>query len=182
MKLKEYLLYDLARFYALCGIEKNVTGFALLKSCINPRFLPVILCRCGRKCYEGNFKRIAKLITWINFFLFKIEITSQVKIGKGLFLPHTCGSVIGAAEIGENVTIFQNVTLGAKEADMSFDLSLRPIVGDNVTIGAGAKILGGIKIGNRVTIGANAVVLKDVPDDHVAVGVPAKIERKNHNG
>jgi serine O-acetyltransferase len=95
----------------------------------------------------------------------------------GLYIPHPVGTVIGATKIGHNATILQGVTLGAKEIDISYLPANRPTIGDNVTIGAGAKVLGGIFIGDNVTIGANAVVTKSLPDHVVAAGVPAKIIR-----
>jgi serine O-acetyltransferase len=94
-----------------------------------------------------------------------------------LYIPHPVGTVIGATKIGHNATILQGVTLGAKEIDISYLPANRPTIGDNVTIGAGAKVLGGINIGDNVTIGANAVVTKSLPDNVVAAGVPAKIIR-----
>jgi serine O-acetyltransferase len=93
--------------------------------------------------------------------------------------------VIGAWRIGSNATIFQGVTLGAKELDMRFDFKLRPEIGDNVVLGSGAKILGGIHIGDNVTVGANSVVLKSVKANSIVVGIPARqvsgitVARKN---
>lgn len=99
-------------------------------------------------------------------------LPAQCKIGKNLILPHGGnGIVINAhAVIGNNVTIYHQVTLGVKEHGSDL-----PKVGDNVIIGAGAKILGGVVIGDGAKIGANAVVLKDVPANATAVGAPAKI-------
>ena len=95
------------------------------------------------------------------------------KIGPGLFLQHSFSTVIAAKKIGKHCWINQQVTVGYTSSEDS------PIIGDNVTIGAGAKVLGAVRIGDRVTIGANAVVVKDVPDDCVVVGVPARIVRRN---
>lgn len=117
---------------------------------------------------------IAKIFSTLNTIFFGIEIAIRCKIGGGLYLPHTQGIVIGASSVGENVTIFQGVTLGAKNLDFSYDESLRPRIGNNVIIGAGAKILGGIVVGGNSVIGANAVVLHNIPDHTVAFGVPAK--------
>ena len=76
-------------------------------------------------------------------------------IGPGIFFPHTSGTVIGASKIGRGVTIFQGVTLGARQIDMKYDLALRPELGDFVVVGAGAKVLGGITLGDNVRVGAN---------------------------
>jgi serine O-acetyltransferase len=91
-------------------------------------------------------------------------------LGGGLYLPHPNGIVIHpASEIGKNCTIFQQVTIGATVHDDT------PIIGDDVCIGAGAKLLGAIMVGDRARIGANAVVLGNVPEGATAVGIPAKI-------
>ncbi|HIJ70842.1 MAG TPA: hypothetical protein HPP87_05695 [Planctomycetes bacterium] len=101
----------------------------------------------------------------------------ESRIGPGLQLPHPNGVVIGAGvTIGEGVTIYQQVALGGRgKVGFKADASDYPQIGSFVTIYAGAKIIGAIKIGPGSHIGANAVVLKDVPADSVAVGVPAKI-------
>lgn len=108
-----------------------------------------------------------------------IEIHPGATIGKGLFIDHGAGVVIGeTAIIGNNVTIFQGATLGGTGKDKG---KRHPTVLDNVLIGAGAKILGNITIGNNAKIGANAVVLKDVPDNATVVGIPGKIVKINNN-
>jgi serine O-acetyltransferase len=94
------------------------------------------------------------------------------KIGPGLFLQHAFSTVVAAASIGSNCWINQQVTIGFS------DSTAGPVLGDNVVVSAGAKVIGPIHVGNNVTIGANAVVVKDVPDDCVVVGVPAYIVRR----
>ena len=102
-----------------------------------------------------------------------IEIHPGAQIGKGLFIDHGTGVVIGeTAIIGDNVTMFHGVTLGGTGKEKG---KRHPTIGNNVFIGSGAKILGNITIGNNVKIGANAVVLKDVPSNVTVVGVPGKI-------
>ncbi len=117
---------------------------------------------------------LPKVFTYLNIILFGLEVTPHCDIGPGLFFPHTSGTVVGASKLGRNVTIFQGVTLGAKELDMAFDSSLRPTVGDYVTLGAGCKILGGIHLGDHVTVGANSVVLDSVDSNVTVVGIPAR--------
>lgn len=97
----------------------------------------------------------------------------------GLYLPHTQGTVIGAFSIGENATIFQGVTLGSKQLDFEYLEINRPQIGDDVVIGSGAKILGGIKVGSGVVVAANSLVLESLPDHAVALGVPTKIVKYN---
>jgi serine O-acetyltransferase len=125
--------------------------------------------------HARGWRVAAKLITLANFVVFGIEVPPRLQIGPGLVIPHTHGTILGAGWIGRNVTIYQQVTLGAKLADFAFDVSKRPHVCDGVIITAGAKILGPVRLGERAIVGANAVVLRDVPPDAVAVGVPARI-------
>jgi len=92
------------------------------------------------------------------------------------------GTVIGAWRIGRNATIFQGATLGAKSVDMAFDQRLLPVLGDNVTVGAGAKVLGGITVGDDVVIGANAVVVHSVESRCTVAGIPAKVLTRSRSG
>jgi serine O-acetyltransferase len=114
------------------------------------------------------------LLSYLNQIIFGIEISPKCAIGPGIFFPHTSGTVIGASKIGRNVTIFQGVTLGAKDMDMGFDRALRPELGDYVVVGAGAKVLGGISLGDNVRVGANSVLLRSVPANATVAGVPAR--------
>lgn len=143
----------------------------------HPRFIPVLILRLAQQCQSTKILRpIAGLLTWANLILFGIEVTPRCRIGGGLFLPHTSGTVIGAASIGTNATIFQGVTLGAKFADMSYTQATRPVLKDDVVIGAGAKVLGGITIGSGARVAANSLVLESVPAGATAIGVPAVIK------
>jgi serine O-acetyltransferase len=178
MSLNKTLLTDLERQYYYDGVRERVpTICGLLQRFFSPRFMPVLLFRIAHALHRKHFFSLARLFSLINFVLFGIEIGMQCEIGDGLYLPHTVGTVIGAQSIGVNAVIYHNVTIGAKEIDMGYHPERRPIIGNNVNIGAGAKILGGIIIGNNVTIGANAVVTKSLPDNVVAVGIPAQIIR-----
>lgn len=176
--LRSYLTADLLRArFLLCGAADGVSGLRVWIGLFSPRFMPVLLCRLAHSCYRMKLSPIAKLFSLMNFFLFGIEIAVRCPIGKGLFLPHTQGTVIGAYWIGENATIFQGVTLGARELDFSYQESSRPTLEDGVTIGSGAKVLGGLTLGAGSRIGANAVVLESIPANAVAAGVPARVLR-----
>jgi serine O-acetyltransferase len=136
---------------------------------------PVVLLRLAEFFHGCGLGLFAKFFSMLNVIVFGIEVSPQVQIGGGLFLPHTVGTVLGAERIGDNCTILQGVTLGTSEPDMGFTVSMRPVIGNHVLIGAGAKVIGRVTIGNHAKVGANAVVLRDVPDYGVAVGVPATI-------
>jgi serine O-acetyltransferase len=178
-KLLAYLAADLRRAQIVMhGTVGRVSGLRLWLGMLSPRFVPVLLCRLAYYFYGLKLGPVAKLISLLNFFFFGIEIAVRCPIGKGLFLPHTQGTVIGAWSIGENATIFQGVTLGAREVDFSYQQSSRPTVCDGVTIGSGAKVLGGLTLGSDSRVGANAVVLNDVSPGALAVGIPAKLVSK----
>lgn len=105
-----------------------------------------------------------------------IEIHPGATIGKNLFIDHGMGVVIGETTIiGDNVTLFQGVTLGGTGKEKG---KRHPTLGDNIVVGAGAKVLGNIVIGDNVSVGANAVVIRDVPPNSTVVGVPGRIARR----
>lgn len=127
--------------------------------------------RIAHFLYRKKIFFVARLISQISRFFTGIEIHPGATVGKGLFIDHGMGVVIGeTAEIGDNVVIYHQVTLGGTGKDTG---KRHPTIGDNVVIGAGAKVLGPICIGNNVKIGANSVVLRDVPSESTAVGIPA---------
>jgi len=124
------------------------------------------------------FQRIKLgMVSWIFLELNKIlngcVIGRNAEFGKGFVIMHTFGIVInGSVKGGENIVIENGVVIGAARSGLPVKT---PVLGNNIFIGSGAKILGGIKIGNNVKIGANAVVVKDVPDNVTVVGIPARI-------
>jgi serine O-acetyltransferase len=166
---------DIERFHFLCGHREPLSTPMLLVACLHPRLIPVVLLRLAEFFHGHHLGLLAKLFSMLNVLAFGIEVSPRVQIGGGLFLPHTVGTVIGAARIGDNCTIMQGVTLGTSEPDMGFTVSERPTIGSNVLIGAGAKVIGNVTVGDHAKVGANAVVLCDVPAHSVAVGVPATI-------
>lgn len=174
-----FLEADLRRQWSLLNPRTKPSSFRLWIGLMSPRFLPVLLCRLAHWFFLKKLSPVAKLFSLLNFFLFGIEIAVRCPIGPGLFFPHTQGTVIGAWRIGANATIFQGVTLGAREVDFSYSESGRPLLGDDVTIGSGAKILGGVSVGDRARIGANSVVLDSIPVGALAVGAPARVVDKS---
>ena len=127
----------------------------------------------------AKFNLIARIISQFSRFLTGIEIHPNAKIGKNLFIDHGMGVVIGeTSEIGNNVTIYHMVTLGGISPSINSDdqrnTKRHPTLMDNVVIGSGAQILGAVVVGKNAKIGANAVVTKDVEENAVMVGIPAK--------
>ena len=172
----ELLKKDLERWYFFEGKpDKKASLWAVCKAIFTPRFAPVFICRLANFFYRHKLSPLAKLASLVNFVVFGLEITIRCEIGPGLVFPHTSGTVIGSVRIGANALIYHGVTLGARRMDVAFDPKTRPVVGDNVTIGAGAKVLGGLSIGNNAVIGANAVVTRSVPEGATVVGIPARI-------
>lgn len=165
---------DLVRFQALTqDVSQQKSGLRLWVASLHPRMVPVVLLRLAEATDRRGWGRLAKLFSILNLVVFGLEVSSKVSIGGGLFLPHTVGTVIGAERIGENCTIHQGVTLGAAEVDLGFSPNTRPIIGNEVFIGAGAKVIGHVSVGDFARIGTNAVVVKDVPPFALAIGVPA---------
>jgi len=158
--------------------EKDPAARGTLEIILNyPGFHAILIHRCSHFLYNKKFFIISRIISTISRFLTGIEIHPGAKIGKGLFIDHGMGIVIGeTAEVGDDVTMFHGSTLGGTGKDTG---KRHPTVGNNVIISAGAKILGPIKIGDNSKIGANAVVLKEVPKDCTVVGIPGKIVKRN---
>ncbi len=129
--------------------------------------------RLSNKLWLKKYRFLARLISQLARFFTGIEIHPGATIGKHLFIDHGMGVVIGeTTEIGDNVTLFQGVTLGGTGKDTG---KRHPTIGSGVVIGSGAKVLGPIYIASGSKIGANSVVLKDTKTDSTAVGIPARV-------
>ena len=127
----------------------------------------------------AKFHLVARIISQLSRFLTGIEIHPRANIGKNLFIDHGMGVVIGeTSEIGDNVTIYHMATLGGISPSVNSNeqrnVKRHPTLKDNVVVGSGAQILGPVTVGKNAKIGANAVVTKDVPENAVMVGIPAK--------
>ncbi len=136
----------------------------------------LIAYRVSHKLYLSRHYFSARAVSQLARKLTGIEIHPGATIGKSLFIDHGMGVVIGeTAEIGDNCTIYQGVTLGGTGKDIG---KRHPTLGNNVMVGAGAKVLGPVKLGDNTKIAAGAVVLNDTPESSTAVGIPAKIVRR----
>lgn len=137
----------------------------------------IILHRIAHFFYKIKFYFLARLISQISRHFTGIEIHPGAKIGRGVFIDHGMGVVIGeTAIIGDNVLIYQGVTLGGAGLQKG---KRHPTIGNNVVIGAGAKVLGNITVGDNSYVGANAVVIKDVLPNSTVVGVPARLTKQD---
>lgn len=150
----------------------------LLKTLLTDGTFAMLTYRCMQSCQRARLLPLAMVFNKLNTVLGGCIIGRGAIFGPGFVLIHSNGVVINTAVRGGcDVKIEHQVTIGAERG-------LSPVLGDDVFIGAGAKVLGAIRVGSRVRIGANAVVLKDVPDDITAVGVPAtyKLRRLTPDG
>jgi len=142
-----------------------------------PGFHAVLVHRLNHWLYKKGFMVLSRFFSQIVRFFTGIEIHPGARIGEGLFIDHGMGVVIGeTTEIGDNVTIYQGVTLGGTGKETG---KRHPTIGDNVVVSTGAKVLGSMKIGDNVKIGAGSVVLKEVPSNCTVVGVPGKIVKRD---
>ena len=162
------LNYNLSRIVENDPAARSKLEVLLLYPCIHVQ----IAHKLSHFLYKHKWFFLARLISQIARFFTGIEIHPGATIGKGLCIDHGMGVVIGeTAEIGDDVLIYHGVTLGGTGKDKG---KRHPTIGNGVVIGAGAKVLGPIKVGNNAKIGANAVVVKGVPEGATAVGIPAK--------
>src|SRR5438046_8118292 len=136
-------------------------------------FHALIAYRLAHWLHVWGVPSLPRLVSQVARLFTGVEIHTNATIGRGFFIDHGMGVVIGeTAEIGDYVTLFQGVTLGGTGKERG---KRHPTLGNHVVVGAGAKILGGIRIGDNVKIGANSVVLKSVPANSTVIGVPARV-------
>ena len=158
--------------------EKDPAAKCAINILVNtPGIHAIMFHRVAHSLYNRKHFFTARLISQISRFLTGIEIHPGAQIGRRFFIDHGMGIVIGeTAEIGDDVMLFHQVTLGGTGKDKG---KRHPTVENNVIISAGVKVLGPIVIGENSKIGANAVVLHDIPKNATAVGIPAKVVRLN---
>jgi serine O-acetyltransferase len=143
-----------------------------------PGLHAIWLHRLSHRLWKSGFKLLARGLSQLARSLTGIEIHPGARIGRNMFIDHGMGVVIGeTAEVGDNVTLYHGVTLGGTSSEK---VKRHPTLEDNVVVGAGAKILGAIVIGEGSRIGANAVVVKSAPPNSVIVGVPGQVLIRSH--
>ena len=145
--------------------------------CCYPGVHALALHRLGNRVWRAGWLSTARFVSHVARFFTGIEIHPAARLGRGLFIDHGMGIVIGeTAEVGENVSLLQGVTLGGTSTRRE---KRHPTLRDNVTVGAGAKIIGAITIGENSRVGAGSVVVRDVPPNAVVVGVPGRVTYKD---
>ena len=165
-------IYDIKSILERDPAARNAFEVALLY----PGFHAVLFHRFAHMLYKCGLRFIPRLISQLTRFFTKIEIHPGATIGKGLLIDHGCGVVIGETTvIGNDCTIYQGVTLGGTGKDIG---KRHPTLGNNVMVGAGAKILGPFTVGDNSKIAANAVLLREVEPDSTCVGVPARVVKR----
>jgi serine O-acetyltransferase len=137
----------------------------------------IALHRLAHRLWGARWLTLARLVSHVGRFFTGIEIHPAARLGRGLFIDHGMGVVIGeTAEVGDNVTLLQGVTLGGTSLKRE---KRHPTLGNNVVVGAGAAIIGALTIGDNSRIGAGSVVVRDVPPNAVVVGVPGRVTSKD---
>ncbi|MEW6523598.1 MAG: serine O-acetyltransferase EpsC [Bacillota bacterium] len=169
------MLHQLVRDIQAVTERDPATRSRLEAILCSPGLHALALHRVAHFLYKRKWFLLARLLSQVGRFFTGIEIHPGAVIGQGVFIDHGAGVVIGeTAEIGNDVTLYQGVTLGGTGKDTG---KRHPSIGNHVTIGAGATILGPITIGPKVRIGAGSVVVRPVPPDCTVVGVPGRVVR-----
>ena len=171
-KIKAEIEEDIAAVKQRDPAAKSDLEILLLYSGVHA----ILAYRVAHKLYLSKHYFSARCVSQLARKATGIEIHPGATIGRDFFIDHGMGVVIGeTTEIGDGCTVYQGVTLGGTGKDVG---KRHPTLGDNVMVGAGAKVLGPVKIGNNTKIAAGAVVLREIPDDSTAVGIPAKVVRQ----
>lgn len=176
--LRSLIQSDLRVWAVTYGFKRpgqRVDGFTALRMVARfPGLRAGLLQRLAYAAHRRRIWPLPLLLVNLNLTLHGFEMPAYVPVGPGLYIAHPVGTVVTADRLGANVSLISGVTVGMRTSHAF------PTIGDDVYIGAGARVLGGITIGDRVQVGANAVVLTDVPAGSVAVGVPATVHPARH--
>lgn len=164
---------DLRRYANREGRASAGAGFTLRMFLLTPGFQFVFSRRLQEMVVRVPLvgRLLRRILWWWTCVTYGSELAMGAEIGGGLYIPHPYGIVVGAARIGRNVSILQNVTIGRKSPEDARD----PLIEDGAMISAGAVVVGALTVGQGATIGANAVVVRDVPAGATAIGIPARV-------
>lgn len=162
------------------NIERQASAIDVLMNLVWARGVQAaLLYRLAHWCFLHHLQPISEVLLRISQLLYGVDIAYQAEIGPGLVLRHAMMVVIGrGCRVGRDVTIFQGVTLGNRMSGSASRPDGSPVIGDGVTLGAGAKVLGPVEIGAASAIGANSVVTTSIPASSVAAGAPARVVRQ----
>ena len=167
-------MFDALRADIRTVLERDPAARSTLEViCCYPGVHALALHRLAHGLWGADWRTMARFVSHVGRFLTGIEIHPAARLGRGLFIDHGMGVVIGeTAEVGDNVTLLHGVTLGGTSLKRE---KRHPTLGSNVTVGAGAAIIGAVTIGDGSRIGAGSVVVRDVPTGSVVVGVPGRV-------
>jgi serine O-acetyltransferase len=155
------------------ALDKDPAAHGLLEILLYPGFQALTIHRIAHGLFQAGVPFFPRLISYFTRFLTGIEIHPGARLGRGIFIDHGMGVVIGeTAIVGDDALIYQGVTLGGTGKELG---KRHPTLGKGVVVGAGAKVLGNIELGDNVRIGAGSVVLRSVPSDCTVVGVPGRV-------
>lgn len=172
------MVFERMREDMACFKERDPAATSVLEiMLLYPGYKAIRSHRIAHKFYKKKMFFVARMISQHSVRKTGIEIHPGAQIGRRFFIDHGTGTVIGETTvIGDDVTIYQGVTLGGTGKDIG---KRHPTIGNNVLIGAGAKVLGPVTVGDNTNIAAGAVVLDKIPENSTAVGVPARVVRRN---
>ena len=149
---------------------------------LSPFLYPNYIYRLSVLFYFPGFPYFSLFLSRLNLLFFGLEISPQCIISPGVFFPHPRGTIIGAYYIGSNATIYHRVTLGSKRLAFDYSSRTRPIIYDNVILGCGSTILGGVSIGNNSIISANTLVTRNIPPFNLVKSSQLHLSALAHDG
>ncbi len=168
--MRELLLGDMQRYYGhIPSLKEKIKFF------IHPRTQATAFFRLSQWCLQHELKPLADVLELINMILWGCEMSPKMEIGKGFLVEHTLGVGLAFTRAGKNFTVNMGVIVAGEGHDPEYDRQKRPRFGDDVTLHIGAKVFGGIDIGDNVIVGANSVLNRSVPSNCIVAGAPARI-------
>jgi len=176
------MFQELREDYGRYSTKRPTLTRMAAKAVANAGFRAVVLYRFGHRCRKRRLRVLAALVERLMHHLCHCWISTTAEIGSGFLIAHVCGLVIGGGTIlGRNCDVRHNVTFGGNFNKQDAEGRQFPTLGDNVSVSTGAVLLGPIRIGSNSVIGANSVVTRDVPENVIAAGNPARVLKERWN-